>query len=118
MNEFLFLFRGGTPHHDGQMSPEDLQAHMQKWMDWMGSLAEQGKLSGAQPLHRTIGKQIKGTKKVVTDGPFMEGKEMVGGYLLCKADTLEEATAIANDCPILEFEDGIVEVRKVEILHV
>lgn len=114
MKEYLFLFRGG----DGktlQQSPEKWQAHMQKWMQWMGDLAQKQKFLGAQPLSIS-GKQVIGNKKVVTDGPFMEGKEMVGGYLMCKADTYEEAVEIAKGCPILEFDDGIVEVREIQEL--
>jgi len=113
MAEYLLLFRGGDAE-TARQSPEKWQAHMQKWTQWMGDLKAQGKLIGAQPLV-TTGKVISGTKKVVTDGPYMEGKEMVGGYLACKADSYEEAVAIANNCPILEH-DGIVEVREINEL--
>jgi len=114
MKEYLFLFRGG----DGatlQQSPEKWQAHMQKWMQWMGDLSKEGKFVGAQPLNQT-GKQVIGNKKVVTDGPYMEGKEIVGGYLICKANSYDEAVEIAKGCPILEFEDGNVEVREIQEL--
>lgn len=114
MKEYLLLFRGG----DGRMaisSPEEQQAHMQKWMVWMGNLAQEGKLVSAQPLNGT-GKQVTGPKKVVSDGPFMEGKEMVGGYLICKANSYDAALEISKDCPILEFEDGKVEVREIQEL--
>ena len=114
MKEYLFLFRGG----DGstlQKSSEAWQAHMQKWMVWMGGLAEQGALVSAQPLD-TNGRQITGNKKVITDGPFMEGKEIVGGYLMCKAASYDNAVEIAKGCPILEFEDGKVEVRQIQEL--
>ncbi|TND07224.1 MAG: YCII-like protein [Bacteroidetes bacterium] len=114
MKEYLFLFRGG----DGrtlQQSPEKWQAHMQKWMQWMGALGEKGQLVSAQPLNAT-GKQVTGSKKLVTDGPFMEGKEMVGGYLMCKADSYDAAVDIAKGCPILEFDDGVVEVREIQEL--
>lgn len=114
MSEFLFLFRGG----DGrtlQQSPEKWQAHMQKWGKWMGGLKEQGKLIGAQPL-TPAGKTVTGSKKVIADGPFMEGKEMVGGYLMCTADSFDEAVEISKGCPILEFEDGVVEVREIQEL--
>ena len=114
MKEYLLLFRGGDAHM-GKLSPEDMQAHMQKWMRWMSGLNEQGKFAGAQPLINT-GKVITGTKKVITDGPFMEGKEMVGGYLLCKANTYDEAVEISKECPILEFDDGTVEVREIQEL--
>lgn len=115
MTEYLLLFRGGdSARTEEQQSPEKWQAHMQKWMQWMGELTEQGKFVGAQPL-KVGGKLISGTNKVVTDGPFIEGKEMVGGYLICKAESLEEAVEISKGCPILEH-DGIVEVREINEL--
>jgi hypothetical protein len=114
MKEFLFLFRGGDAQNL-QQSPENWQAHMQKWMEWMGSLQQEGKLVGAQPLGNT-GKIVKGNKKLVTDGPFMEGKEMVAGYLICRAGTYDEAVCISKGCPILEFDDGSVEVREIQEL--
>jgi len=115
MSEYLFLFRGGDHENmDEKKSPEKFQAHMQKWMQWMGALTEQGKFVGAQPLNE-IGKVVTGTKKVVTDGPFVEGKEMVGGYLICRADNLEEAVQLSKGCPVLENE-GTVEVREIKEL--
>lgn len=115
MSEYLFLFRGGD-FHLAKLSPDSLQQHMQKWVLWMSGLAEQGKFVSAQPLAKT-GKQINGDKKIVTDGPFIEGKEMVGGYLICKADTYDGAIEIAKGCPILEFEDGNVEVRLLQDMN-
>ena len=114
MKEYLLLFRGGDSHL-GKLSPEAMQGHMQKWIHWMSELNEKGKLSGAQPLINT-GKVITGTKKVISDGPFMEGKEMVGGYLILKADGYEEAVTLSKDCPILAFDDGTVEVREIQEL--
>ena len=111
MAEFLLLFRHGDIR-EANLSPEQMQAQMQKWMDWMGDLVKQGKVVSSQPLERT-GKVLQGTKKVVTDGPFAEGKEIIGGYLLCKADNIEEATEIAKGCPILNSDAGTVEVRPV-----
>lgn len=113
MKEYLLLFRGGDAMKG--MSAEEMQVHMQQWMQWMGKLNEQGKFSGAQPLINT-GRVITGTKKVVTDGPFMEGKEMVGGYLICKADNYDEAVELSKECPVLQFADGTVEVREIQEL--
>ena len=112
MKEYLLLFRGSEAHM-GKMSPEELQANMQKWVAWMQQLNEQGKFAGAQPLINT-GKVITGTKKVITDGPFMEGKEMVGGYLICKANNYDEAVEISMGCPISQSDDGVVEVREIQ----
>jgi hypothetical protein len=114
MKEYLLLFRGGDSSMSTK-SPEEKQAHMQKWMGWMSNLAKDGLLVGAQPLNGT-GKLVTGNKKMVTDGPFMEGKEMVGGYLICKANSYDSAIEISKDCPILEFEDGKVEVREIQEL--
>ena len=114
MKQYLFLFRGGDAQHAMQ-SPEEFQAHMQKWMQWMGGLNEKGIFLGAQPLEQS-GRQVTGSGKVVTDGPFMEGKEMVGGYLMCKAGSYDEAVEISKGCPILEFDDGRVEVREIKEL--
>ncbi len=111
MSEFLFLFRGGDSK-TLQESPEQWQEHMQRWLLWMQGLTEKGVFVGAQPLSNT-GKTVTGSKKVVSDGPFLEGKEMVGGYLICKADNFDEAVEISKGCPILEFDDGIVEVREI-----
>ena len=111
MKEYLFLFRGG----DKPETPEAGQDHMQRWMEWMTSLSKEGKFISAQPLDRN-GKKISGTKKMVTDGPFMEGKEMVGGYLICKADSIDEAVEISKRCPLLEYDSGTIEVREIQEL--
>jgi hypothetical protein len=114
MKEYLLLFRGGeNPGMEGG-SPEEMQAYMMKWMQWMEGLRIQDKLIASQPLE-TSGMKINGTHKVVSDGPYMEGKEMVGGYLICKAEDYKEAVEIASACPILE-DDGNVEIREIREL--
>ena len=81
-------------------------------MTWMGGLKEKGVMVDGLPL-TLEGNTV--TKGVVTDGPYTEGKEVVGGYLVVKAATLDEATEIANGCPIVE-EGGSVEVREIMAL--
>jgi len=116
MKEFLYLFRGGEAARQGeQLSPEQSQQHIMKWKTWVESFAQEGKLSGGQPLNKE-GAVLKGKAKKLTDGPFVEGKEIVGGYLLVKANDLKEATEMAKACPIFEY-NGIVEVREIEQLH-
>lgn len=114
MKEFLYLFRGGEAGRiDPQQSPEQWQQHMMKWKAWMDTLTQQGKMTGGQPL-TTSGNVLAGKNKKLTDGPFMEGKEIVGGYLLVKANDLAEATELAKGCPIFE-NDGNVEVREIQV---
>src|SRR5438105_1672441 len=109
MEKFMYLFRGG---HASTAAGNVPDAHMQKWMQWMKSLGEKGILVGGEPLHPT-GKQVKGSKKVVSDGPFIEAKEIVGGYLMVNAKDINEAVEISKGCPIFE-EEGTLEVRPVQ----
>ena len=110
MNEFVFLYRGGMS--DGkQPSPKDMEAQMQRWQTWMGKLSEEGKLKDfGAPLQRE-GKHVA-AGGVVTDGPFSEGKEIIGGYSIVKAKDLAEAAQIAKGCPVFDT-GGSVEVRPV-----
>lgn len=116
MNQYLLLFRGGD-NDLAAASPEEQQAHMEKWFAWMGKLAGEERLMGAEPLHPT-GKTVSGLGKVVSDGPFMEGKEMVGGYLILKASSYDEAATISSECPVLEFSDGNVEIREIQVMDI
>ncbi len=110
MSNFMFLFRGG----ERPGSPEQMQAQMQKWMNWIQKLRDQGKYVAGDPL-QAGGKVLK-SSKVITDGPFAEGKEVVGGYFLVRAETLDEAAQMAKDCPIFET-GGSVEVRPVQVIN-
>jgi len=80
-------------------------------MKWMKELGEKGKLVAGQPL-QSEGKVVEKSGSLVTDGPFAEGKEIVGGYLIVKAADLEDASTLSHECPIFE-RDGTVEVREI-----
>lgn len=110
MSKYMFLFRGGSDMQNA--SPADQQAGMMKWKVWMDGIAAQGKLVGGEPLHYGEGKVLSGRAKKMTDGPFAEAKEIVGGYLIVEAANLNEAAELGKDCPIFE-NDGSVEVRTV-----
>jgi hypothetical protein len=109
MSEFVFLYRGGETGR----SPERAQQMMQKWMTWMKELGAKGHIKDqGHPLERT-GKLVKGKQKTVTDGPFAEAKDIVGGYTLIEARDLEQAAELSKGCPIFEVDGGAVEVRPV-----
>ncbi|HZV12619.1 MAG TPA: YciI family protein [Candidatus Kapabacteria bacterium] len=112
MKEYMLLFRGGN--NDDFASPEAMQKTMALWKTWMDDLAKQQRLGAAQPL-KPEGKLVKGAKKQVVDGPFTEGKEIVGGYLLLKAEDIQEAVELSKGCPALQ-QNGIVEVREIQEL--
>lgn len=114
MKEFMLVFRGARQNEEAfaRQSPEQMQAEMAKWNNWMAVIAKDGKLVGGQPLHPQ-GKVLKGTQKKLTDGPFIEGKDIVGGYLLIKANDFDDAVQISRGCPSLDGPDGSVEVREI-----
>ncbi|MGH1366834.1 MAG: YciI family protein [Calditrichia bacterium] len=114
MNEFMMLFRS-SGYGDYQPSPEEIQATIKKWQDWIGGIAAQGKFSSTNQLGQE-GKTLK-PGNVVTDGPYAEVKELIGGYVIVKADSLDEALELAKGCPILEV-GGNVEVRNIMQIEV
>jgi hypothetical protein len=109
MKDFMLLFRGAMQQFE--FSPEEMQNHMQKWFTWVDELKSKNIYVSGEPL-LPEGKTVTGKKAVVTDGPFAESKEIIGGFFLIKAASIEEATEIAKDCPDLPL-DGIVEIREV-----
>ncbi len=113
MSKYLFLFRGGMNMQGA--SPEQLQANMMKWKNWMDDLTAQGKMKAGEPLDAPC-KVLKGKGKKVTDGPFAEGKELVGGYLIVEAGSMDEAVELGKGCPIFDH-DGSVEVRPVREMN-
>jgi hypothetical protein len=108
---FLFVYRHGTENHM-QMSPEEMQQHMQKWHTWLKQGFEKGWLVNPGDGLKKEGRVVN-SKKVVTDGPFVEAKEIVGGFTIVQANTLAAAAEIAKGCPCL-LTGGKVEVRPLE----
>ena len=111
MNEFLLVFRRDMVTNDLQPSPEQMQAMMKPWQDWMGSLAAQNKLVSSGNRLANDGLVVK-PGGVITNGPYVEIKEGVGGYILVRANSLEDAAELSNGCPILQI-GGSVEVRMI-----
>ena len=109
-NGYMLIFRG-TDWYKG-LSPEQMQQVFDQWMTWFNRLKDEGTAIAGNPLERE-GKIVSGKNgRVVSDGPFAESKETIGGYFLLKVATMDEAVAIAQQCPGLPY--GIrVEVRPV-----
>jgi len=113
MSEYVFLYRSTQEAHKEAMgSPERAQQSMKKWRAWMDDLTEKGHLKNlGQPLER-VGKVVGGTRKTVTDGPYSETKDIIGGYSIVEAKDIDQAAKLASGCPVLEG-GGSVEVRPV-----
>lgn len=111
MKEFLLVFRRDATSNEVPPSPEQMQATMKQWQDWMGSIAAQNKLANPGNRLSPDGRVVK-AGNLVTDGPYVEIKEAIGGYIIVKAASLDEAAELANGCPILAI-NGNVEVRTI-----
>ena len=110
MDEYALIMR----HEDGTKiaSPEQMQIWMKQTMDWIGSIAAQNKFVGGTGLPFADAKVV-GHNNVVTNGPFGDIKETIGGFITVRADSVDEAVEFAKGCPVLQGEGNTVEVRKI-----
>ena len=113
MSEFVYLFRASDEEQRQAMgTPEHAQKSMESWLRWIRDLEARGHLKNpGQPLERT-GKVVRGNKRDVTDGPYVEVKDLVAGFIVIEARDLNEAVELARGCPMLEGA-GSVEIRPV-----
>jgi hypothetical protein len=111
MEKFMLIFRGSDVYQPGQ-SPESLQVLKQKMIDWVIDLSKKGVHVASEPL-QPGGKQVSGTKKTVTDSPFGEAREIIGGATIVQVKDINEAVEIAKGCPILESNANI-EIRPIQ----
>jgi hypothetical protein len=109
MQEFLLIFRRDVVNNDTSLSPEQMQAMMKPWQDWMGSIAAQNKLVSSGNRLEADGKVVK-PNNIITNGPYVEIKEAIGGYIIVRENSLDEAAELSKNCPILQV-GGNVEVR-------
>lgn len=111
MKSFIVLFRepdGRTDKH----SDEDIARHQSNWKAWFGKWGAAGNIAGGSGLTMN-GKMIRGETRQIIDYIHYNGTEIVGGFLLLKAENLDEAVNIAATCPVYEF-DGYAEVREMQ----
>ena len=106
----MLIFR----HEDGHKvaSPEQIQVWMKQTMDWIGGIAAQNKFVAGNGLPFDEARVV-GHNNIVTNGPFGEIKETIGGYIIVKADSVDEAVEFAKGSPVLQGDGNTVEVRKI-----
>ena len=109
MDKYMLIFR----HQDGSKiaSPEQMQIWMKQTMDWIAGISAKDRFVGGTGLPFD-GSKVVWHKGVVTDGPFGEIKETIGGYIVVKADSVDEAVEFAKGCPVLQGDGNSVEVRR------
>ncbi|MEW5797533.1 MAG: YciI family protein [Bacteroidota bacterium] len=109
MKEFMMIFRFNNlkdaTWRNTKMTPK-------QWQDWIGGIAAQNKLSATGKRLGIDGSVVK-PGDIVTNGPYVEIKETLGGYMFVKAESLAEATEMVKGCPLIVTDSGSVEVRPV-----
>ncbi|KAI9441985.1 hypothetical protein F5148DRAFT_1293299 [Russula earlei] len=109
MKEFALVFHVSPPDTTTQLSPAEMQGMMTSWMNWMGGIAARDMLvNGGSRLGVKDSKWV-GKDKIVSDGPYTEVKEFINGYIIVRANTVDEAAEIAKECPIILGGGGKVE---------
>lgn len=108
MKKYMLILFENENAYDG-FSPEDMQKEIEAHSKWIEELDD--RFVSGDPLEKTA-KTVKGKEKVLTDGPYIESKELVTGYYMINANNLQEAAEIAKGCPVLKY-GGNVEVREV-----
>jgi hypothetical protein len=111
MEEFLLVFRTDSANEEPHASPTELQAMMKPWQDWMGNIAAQNKLVSSGNRLTSDGRVVK-SNGVITNGPYVELKEAIGGYIIIRAYSIDEAAELSKACPILKM-GGNVEIRTI-----
>ncbi len=109
MAKFMFVYRDGD--ESKELSPEEMQQAMQVWMDWIKNGMEAGWLLDGGDALKPDGRVVNPDNSV-TDGPFAESKELVGGYSMVEAADLDAAVELAKDSPMISVHKGTVEIRE------
>jgi hypothetical protein len=115
MSRFLLLLRD-DPSVFASLSPDQMQAIIQRYIAWGQALRAGGRLISSDKLKDGEGRVVRRTdqKPLATDGPFAESRELVGGFYLIEAHDYDDAMRIVADCPHLEF--GSIEIRQIHAL--
>lgn len=108
MAKFLFVYRSDKDTFE-TMVPETLRRFHEKWRAWMAEGQQKGWMLDASTALKTEGR-IVNAKKVVSDGPLLEDRNVVRGYMNVEADNLDTAAELAKGCPVL-LHGGLVEIR-------
>ena len=115
MPKFLFIYRDPIEKTAPELSPDEMQAHMQQWWDWLGGGKEAGWVAAMGDPLTPDGRVVQADKSI-TDGPYAESKELVGGYSIIEAASFDEACQHAMGCPIYAT-GGNVEVREIAVIE-
>jgi hypothetical protein len=110
MNSYTLFFRMDITTPEAQPTAAQMETYMQQWGQWISSIEDNGQLEGGTHLSKQ-GRVLR-PKNTMADGPYTEQNESVAGYIVVAAKNINDATAIAQLCPILQGEGTSVEIRQ------
>lgn len=111
MPKFMFVYRSSMENLEHELSPEQIQQIMELWNQWIGDGMKKGWMIDPGDALNPTGKVLN-HEKVLTDGPFAESKEIVGGYTIVQCDSYDAAAKISETCPHLTEPGNTVEIRE------
>jgi hypothetical protein len=117
MPKFMLLLRADATEDYSDYSPDDFQKLIEDYQAWSGRLAEKGLLHDGKKLTDGDGRVLVPAKNgsvTVKDGPYVETKEVVGGFYLLSADSYDHAVELCAGHPNFKF--GSIEIRQVDCL--
>lgn len=116
MDSYLLLLHE-DPSQYAALSPAEMGEIIERYRAWSQKLAAQGRLAGGEKLADEGGKRLRAGKQgpVVSDGPFIETKDVIGGYFIVKAESYDDAVALVADCPHLRG-GNVIQLRRIETL--
>ena len=112
MKKFVMLLHdGGFP---ADISPDQIQAIIQRYVAWRQKLQQNGRRVDGHKLTEGQGRVMRGAAGTtkVTDGPYAEAREVIGGLFIVEASSYDEVVELSRDCPHLDF--GSIEIREVD----
>lgn len=111
---YFVLLLHSEPDWLKNIGPAEMQSIVERYAGWSNKLTAEGRRVAGQKLEDGSGRVMRRRdgRTLVTDGPFMEAKEVVGGYFIIKADSFDHAVDIANECPHLDY--GTIEIRQTQ----
>jgi hypothetical protein len=113
MAKFMLILHQ-TPRNWNDLSPDQIQQKVEKYQAWIEKMHSSGRHVSSEKLGEEGGRllAVREGRLMVTDGPYAESKEVVGGYYVFRAANYEEAVELARDCPFLD--DGRIEIRQTD----
>jgi hypothetical protein len=113
MEKFMLLIRQDL-NDVAKMTEDEYLVKLNKMLEWVDELGQSGNYIAAEPL-TTVGRYVTNSN-VLSDGPFIEAKEAISGYFIVQAEHIDQAVALAQNCPLLPAGEVEIEVRPIRPL--